>query len=106
MEKNVQNSCTGNSLHINTRYFFVKDRVDKKEIVNIHCNTEVMLDDYFLTTLQGRPFCMFREVLMGWKRIITLYQISLPSKEHVGECIDGSKYPKKTYVEALTTEMA
>ena len=31
MEKNGRNSCTGNSRHISIRYFFVKDRLDKKE---------------------------------------------------------------------------
>ena len=30
MEKNAQNSRTGNFRHINIRYLFVKDRVDKK----------------------------------------------------------------------------
>ena len=39
MEKNGQNSCTGNSRHINTRYLFVKDRFDKKEIDIVHCPT-------------------------------------------------------------------
>ena len=32
MEKNGQESCTGNSRHIDLRYFFVKDRIDKGEI--------------------------------------------------------------------------
>ena len=27
MEKNGRNSCTGNSRHIDIRYFFIKDRV-------------------------------------------------------------------------------
>ena len=42
---------------------------------------------------------------MGWKHIITLYQIYVPSKECVVDCINGSTYAKKTYVEALTTGM-
>ena len=46
---------------------------------------------------------MFREVIMGWKHISTLQQISVPLKEHVGECIDGIKNSKKLYVESLTT---
>ena len=31
MERNGRNSCTGNSRQISIRYFFVKDRLDKKE---------------------------------------------------------------------------
>ena len=30
--KNGRNSCTGNSRHVNIKYFYVKDRVDKGEI--------------------------------------------------------------------------
>ena len=32
MEKNGRRSCTGNSRHINIRFFFVKDRCDNKEV--------------------------------------------------------------------------
>ena len=32
MQRNGRNSCTGNSRHVNIRYFFVKDRIDKGEI--------------------------------------------------------------------------
>ena len=49
---------------------------------------------------------MFREVIMGCKHISILYRIYVPSKERVGECIDGSKYLKKTYMEALTMGMS
>ena len=48
---------------------------------------------------------MFIEVIMGWKHISKLHQIYVPSKECVGECIDGIKYPKILYVESLTTGM-
>ena len=48
---------------------------------------------------------MFVEFIIIWKHISTLNQISVPSKEHVGECISERKYPKITYVEALTTGM-
>ena len=49
MEKNGQNSFTGNSLHKNIWYFFVKDRLDKKDIAIVHCTNEVIdsvLDSY------------------------------------------------------------
>ena len=37
MLKNGRNSCTGNSRHINVRYFFVKDRIDKGELKVEYC---------------------------------------------------------------------
>ena len=72
MEKNGRNSCTGNSRHINVRYFFVKDRYDKGEIELQYCPTELMLADFFTKPLQGALFLKFREVIMGWKYISTL----------------------------------
>ena len=72
MENNGCNSCTGNSQHISIRYFFVKNRVDKEELVIQYCPTLEMLADYFTKTLQGSLFHKFRDVIMGWKHINTL----------------------------------
>ena len=53
MEVNGRTSCTGNSRHINIRYFFVKDRVDSGEVKIVYCPTGRMLADYFTKPLQG-----------------------------------------------------
>ena len=47
METNGRMSCTSNSKHVNVRYFFVKDRVDKREIEIRYCPTTKMVADYF-----------------------------------------------------------
>ena len=78
MEKNGRNSCTGNHRHRNIRYFFVKDTVNKKKTGISHCPTDIMLSNHFTKKLQGRLFHMFREVIMVWKHISTLYQIYVP----------------------------
>jgi hypothetical protein len=85
MEKNGRNSCTGNSRHINIRYFWIKDQVDGKTLEIIHCPTLQMLADYFTKPLQGKLLHLFRAVIMGWAHIDTLKQVSssLP-KERVG----------------------
>ena len=84
MEKNGRNSCTGNSRHIDARYFWVKDRVDKKELEIKYCPTDTMLADYFTKPLQGNLFRRLREVIMGWKHIDTLKDMTPPvSKERV-----------------------
>mmetsp|Transcript_11438 Transcript_11438/g.14335 ORF Transcript_11438/g.14335 Transcript_11438/m.14335 type:complete len:209 (+) Transcript_11438:991-1617(+) len=72
MEKNGRNSCTGNSRHINIRYFFVKDRVDKGELIIEYCPTEKMLADFFTKPLQGRQFKLMRDIIMGHKPISIL----------------------------------
>ena len=69
MERNGRNSCTGNSRHIDIKYFWVKDRVDKKEVEIKYCPTTLMLADYFTKPLQGNVFRRFRSVIMGYTHI-------------------------------------
>ena len=67
MEINGRNSCTGNSRHINIRYFWIKDRVDKGEVKVEYLPTHIMLADYFTKPLQGSQFRVLREFIMGWR---------------------------------------
>lgn len=66
MLKNGRNSCTGNSRHIDIRYFFVKDRIDKEELKIEYCPSSIMLADFFTKPLQGQLFKKFRDVIMGY----------------------------------------
>ena len=72
MLKNGRNSCTGNSRHINIRYFFVKDRIDNEEVKVEYCPSEDMLADFFTKELQGKLFLKFRSVIMGYQPISIL----------------------------------
>ena len=72
MQKNGRNSCTGNSRHINIRYFFVKDRVDKGEVRVEYCSTLQMLGDFSIKPLQGALYIKFEDVIMGYKPITSL----------------------------------
>ena len=70
-------------LDISVLLFFDKDRVDKGEVSIKYCPTEYMLDDYFTKTLQGKVFCVFRRVIMGYKTISWIKQMLLLKKERV-----------------------
>ena len=72
MEKNGRNSCTGNSRHIDIRYFFTKDQVDKGEMTIEYCPTHYMLADYHTKALQGSLFQRLRRVIMGFDHISSL----------------------------------
>ena len=65
LERNGRSSAGQRSRHINIRYFFIKDRIEKGEINLIYCNTKDMLADYFTKPLQGSVFTRFRDVIMG-----------------------------------------
>ena len=67
MEVNGQNSCTGNSQHIDIRYFFVHDRIKKGRLKLMYCPTDKMIGDFLTKLLQGATFRKFRSAIMGLK---------------------------------------
>ena len=83
MEKNGRTSCTGNSRHIDIRYFFVKDRVDKGELDIEYCHTTRMLADFFTKPLQGAQFNLLRDIIMGYKHVSELSRIDPVHEERV-----------------------
>ena len=106
MESNGRDSCTGRSRHIDLRYFFVKDRVDKGEMTIEYCPTKLMIADYMTKPLQGKQFEMFRYLIMGWKTVDDiLTSIRHSAKERVENMM--AKRPvikeetKRSFKEAL-----
>ena len=83
MGTNGRTSCTGNSRHINVRYFFVVDRVKKKELQIRYCPTEMMIADFFTKALQGKLFHKMRGIIMGYESIFTMMEEYFPLKERV-----------------------
>ena len=46
MERNGRNSCTGNSRHINVRYFWFKDKIDQGDVKVEYLPTHLMVADF------------------------------------------------------------
>ena len=65
LEENGSLSSCKRTKHINVRYYFIKDYVERKEIHIIYCPTNQMVGDYFTKPLQGSQFLRFRDVIMG-----------------------------------------
>ena len=65
MEVNGRNSCTGNSRHVDIRFFFVHDRVKTGKVDVVYCPTDKMVADFFTKPLQGSIFKKFRASVMG-----------------------------------------
>ena len=108
MEENCRNLCTGNWRHISIRYFFVKDRLHKKEFRLDYCPRGNMIADYFTKPLRGALFNKFRAVIIGWKHINL---VSPPrNKERVAEQvfpdegISVSNTVKKSHADAVKNE--
>jgi hypothetical protein len=51
--------------HVSVRFFFVKDRVDSKEIKMEYCSTTEMTADILTKPLQGAQFFKLRDQLLN-----------------------------------------
>jgi hypothetical protein len=56
LEKNGMESSSKRTRHINIRYFFIKDCIDKKMLKIEYCPTDDMIGDFPSKPLQGRKF--------------------------------------------------
>ena len=56
LETNGSQSRGGKSRHINIRYFFIKDILQKEGIEIKHCKTDRMIGDYSTKPVQGGLF--------------------------------------------------
>ena len=65
MENHGRISVGKGSKHIDIRYFFVTDRVKRKEISIRHCPTKEMVADFFTKPLQGEGFHKLRNMVLG-----------------------------------------
>jgi hypothetical protein len=65
MEKNGKVSSSKRTKHINIRYYFVTDRINKKELTMEWCPTGNMIGDYMTKPTQGALFRKFRDQIMG-----------------------------------------
>jgi tagatose-1,6-bisphosphate aldolase non-catalytic subunit AgaZ/GatZ len=52
--------------HVNVRYYWLKDRVNSKEIKILHKDTNHMTADILTKALQGDKFIQLRSQLLNW----------------------------------------
>jgi hypothetical protein len=100
LEQNGKMSSSQRTRHINIRYFFIKDKIEKDEISVVYCPTEDMIADYFTKPLQGSQFTRFRDIIMGISRV--------SSKERVGkgDTLSTTKYDNDNNDKTNKTDIA
>ena len=65
LDKNGGMSSSKRTKHINIRYYFIKDQIDKEEVDVIHCPPDVLVMDYFIKPMQGSMFIRLRGTIIG-----------------------------------------
>ena len=65
LETNGKRSSSKRTRHINIRYFFVKDKVDTKEVEIKYCPAGMMIADFLTKPLQGSAFTTFRDLILN-----------------------------------------
>ena len=65
LANNGKASSSKRTRHIHIRYFFITDRVKRKEVEIQYCPTEEMISDYFTKPVQGGLFKKFRNSILG-----------------------------------------
>ena len=106
---NGKKSCTSNSKHVAIKYFWCTDRIKNGNITVKYCPTEKMLANFMSKPLQGKLFILFRNVIMGWEHISTLFDLFSSNEERVGNNSNLSVETKKcklTYAEIVSASAA
>ena len=67
LEQNGILSSTRRTKHINVRYYFIKDKIDCKELIVKWCPTDDMIADYTTKPLSGEKFAQFRKAILNLK---------------------------------------
>ena len=65
LEKNGRESAGKRSRHIDIRYFFIKDCIEKQKLEVEYCPTDDMVADFLTKPLQGAKFNKFRKQIMN-----------------------------------------
>jgi hypothetical protein len=91
---NGKESSSKRTKHMNVRYFFAKDRVQRGEMTIKHCPTKEMLADPFTKPLQGADFRSFRAVIMNCDPSIPDHEMSWERGETFASAYAKSTVPR------------
>ena len=65
LHNNGKASSSKRTRHLNIRYFFLANRIEKGELTVEFCPTDEMIADYLTKPLQGEKFRKFRKAIMN-----------------------------------------
>ena len=67
LKNNGRASSSRQTKHLNISYFFITDRIKKRELEIEYCPTDDMVAGFFTKPLQSKKFIQFRGIIMKLK---------------------------------------
>ena len=65
LEENGKFSSHKRTRHINIRYFFITDQINKKNVTVRYCPTDELMADFMSKPLQGLKYQRFKSMIMN-----------------------------------------
>ncbi len=91
--KNGQFSIGKKTKHIRSKFFFIKDRIDSREIRVVHCPTKEMWVDMLTKPLLGKAFRVMQSKLMNCSEE---YKDSETNDKNNAQAKDAGKQARQT----------
>ena len=85
LERNGRSSSGRRTRHIDTRYYFVTDRVKQGDLRVEYCPADDVLGDFFTKPLQGCKFRKFQRIVLNLPSETALNNRSTAAQECVGK---------------------
>lgn len=76
--------------HIGIKYFWTTNRIEDGNIVVQYCPTTQMIADFMSKPVQGQLFKTFRNVLMGWAHISSVFKGYIHPKDRIEDSMKTS----------------
>ena len=103
LDKNGEASRGNRTKHINNRYFFVTDKLAKKDISMEYFPTADMYGDFYTNTTQGRLYNTQWQAIINLQSNDTNYYVPEGYKPSVSqECVGGNNYNRNEVAAAQT----
>jgi hypothetical protein len=90
LEQNGKRSSSKRTRHINIRYFFIADCIQKGQVNVEYCPTEDMVADIFTKPLQGSAFKKFRDAVLNVPDS-SFDSYDEPIIDESQECVEGRR---------------
>ncbi len=106
MMKNGKLSSGKRTKHLDVRYFYVKDLIERGVLSVKHCVSDDMIADFFTKPLQGNRFKQLRDAILNLnhKEITMEHRSVLENSDNLTTC-SNAEFPGESVTEGSPSEL-